>query len=181
MLKKFDFRNFRRKSLKQSRDIVIVAILAIITIFAIIIGTLVFVYQNAINTSDRMVYDPNLDESARDYIGDEQDEGSNGSLISVGGFGSLNFKAGRTNQRANFHNEAANNCYMVFELYLPDGTKIYESKLVEPGKAIYEINLNQKLSRGTYKNAKLIHRAYSMDGLLTTLNTAEIKFNLVVE
>ena len=119
---------------------------------------------------------------AQDYVGDQEEESNaDGALINVKGFGELTFKPNQSKQKVNFNNPSNNKCYMVFTLYMPDGSKIYESKLVEPGKAIYEININRSLEKGTYENARLHCSCYSMDGLLKTLNGADLKFNLKVE
>ena len=63
---------------------------------------------------------------------------------------------------------------------MPDGTKIWESKFIEPGNGIYDIELNQELEEGDYENAILKYECFSMNEQQTPLNGSEIKFNLHV-
>lgn len=164
------------------KNMLLVTVLTSVTMVGVVIGGLFAVYKNSIDLGDSQVANADLDVSAQDYVGDQEEESNaDGALINVKGFGELKFKANQTKQKVNFNNPSNNKCYMVFTLYMPDGSKIYESKLVEPGKAIYEINVNRNLEKGTYENARLHCSCYSMDGLLKTLNGADLKFKLEVE
>ena len=138
------------------KNMVLVTILTSITIVGVVVVGLFAVYKNSTDLGDGQIKNADLDASAQDYVGDQtEDSNADGALINVKGFGELKFKANQTKQRVNFNNPSNNKCYMVFTLYMPDGSKIYESKLVEPGKAIYEININTKLQAGTYEKARL--------------------------
>ncbi len=78
----------------------------------------------------------------------------------------------------NFYNPEQNTCYFKMSLLLPDGTQLWESGLVEPGKAVYEITLNQTLTAGKYENATLKYECFAMDDEQTPLNGSEIKLTL---
>lgn len=163
---------------KKKRKVILI-ILGILTFIFVTGGVMYFI--DPFDTYDVSLVDANLDPNARDYTKDEPEKvQEEASLITVDGFGEMSFKANSLNQKVDFHNDSKNNCYMVFALYLPNGTKIYESKLVEPGKAIYEIKLNQKLSAGVYENAILMTSCYANDGLLSNLNPSQVKFTLRV-
>lgn len=169
-------------TISGGKDVLIGTVLTSVTMVGVVIGGVFLVYKNSIDLGDGNVAIANLDESAQDYVGEQLDEENvDDSIITVGGFGELTFKANQINQRVVFNNPSTNKCYMVFTLYLPNGSKLYESKLVEPGKAIYNIDINRKLSKGIYEDARLHHSCYSMDGRLVTLNGSDMKFKLKVE
>lgn len=65
-------------------------------------------------------------------------------------------------------------------LLLSDGTKLWESKLIAPGKAVYTITLNEALNAGVYENATLKYDCFTMDEAQTPLNGSEIKLTLNV-
>ena len=101
--------------------------------------------------------------------------------IAIPGFDSLNFKAGVTEQAVSLYNPNQNTCYFKMSLILADGTKLWESKLVEPGQAFYKITLNQPLSVGTYENAVLKYECFSNSDGSGVLNGSENKFTLNVK
>ena len=123
-----------------------------------------------------------LDENAEDYTGDRdvyQGE-KNTDTIDIPGFGSISLKAGVTEQSVNFYNPEQNTCYFQMSLLLSDGTELWKSDLVEPGKAIYNITLNQTLEAGEYENAVLKYECFSMNEEQTPLNGSEIELTLNV-
>ena len=103
------------------------------------------------------------------------------ALIAIPGYKSLSLKAGQTEQSVNLYNPAENDCYFVMTLLLPDGTQIWKSKMVEPGKGLYEITLDQPVEAGTYENSTLKYECYRMDEELTALNGSEIRLTLEVK
>lgn len=100
--------------------------------------------------------------------------------IAIPGFESLTFIKNETKQSVNFYNPDSNNCYFKLSILLPDGKKIWESKYIEPGNGIYEIDLNQTLEEGEYDSATLKYECYTMDSIQTALNGSEIKFKLSI-
>ena len=123
-----------------------------------------------------------LDENAEDYIGDREvyQGEKNTDTIDIPGFDVMNLKAGTTEQSVNLYNPKENTCYFRMSLLLPDGTILWQSGLVEPGKAIYEITMNQALTAGEYENATLKYECFAMDEEQTPLNGSEIKLTLHV-
>ncbi|MGM0214222.1 tRNA (uracil-5-)-methyltransferase [Enterococcus sp. AZ109] len=98
--------------------------------------------------------------------------------IAIPGFESMTFVKDEKKQTVNLYNPEINTCYFKLSLLLPDGTQIWESKFIEPGNGIYEIELNQELAEGEYENAILKYECFSMNEQQTPLNGSEIKFNL---
>lgn len=122
------------------------------------------------------------DGNVEDWTGnrDTYSGEKNTDTIDIPGFDTLTFKANTTSQSVNFYNPEQNSCYFKMSLILSDGTKLWESGLVAPGKAIYNININKALSAGTYNNALLRYECFSMNDQ-RQLNGNEIKFTLNVK
>lgn len=123
-----------------------------------------------------------LDENAEDYTGERETYTGekNTDTIDIPGFDVMNLQAGTTKQSVNLYNPEQNTCYFRMSLLLPDGTELWKSGLVEPGKAIYEITLNQTLEAGEYADATLRYECFAMDEEQTPLNGSEIKMTLNV-
>lgn len=123
-----------------------------------------------------------LDENAEDYTGDRDvyQGAKNTDTIDIPGFEAINLKAGSTEQSVNLYNPEQNTCYFRMSLLSSDGTELWKSDLVEPGKAIYNITLNQTLEAGEYENAVLKYECFAMNDEQTPLNGSEIKLTLNV-
>lgn len=123
-----------------------------------------------------------LDKNAEDWTGnkDTYTGEKNTDTIDIPGFDVMNIKEGTTKQRVNLYNPQQNTCYFKMTMFLNDGTKLWESNLVKPGKAVYNITLNQSLSKGAYENCILKYECFKMDKEQTPLNGSEIKFTLNV-
>ena len=122
------------------------------------------------------------DENAQDWTG-EQDvyEGEkNTDTIDIPGYGSITLKADAAEQSVNLYNPEQNTCYFRMTLLLSDGTQLWQSGLIEPGKGIYDITLEQTLAAGTYEDAVLKYECFAMDDAQTPLNGSEIKLTLNV-
>ena len=122
------------------------------------------------------------DENAQDWTG-EQDvyEGEkNTDTIDIPGYGSITLKADSAEQSVNLYNPEQNTCYFRMTLLLSDGTQLWQSGLIEPGKGIYDITLEQTLAAGTYEDAVLKYECFAMDDAQTPLNGSEIKLTLNV-
>lgn len=65
-------------------------------------------------------------------------------------------------------------------LILADGTVLWESDLVAPGKAIYDLTLMEALDAGEYADTILKYECFAMDDAQTPLNGSEIKLTLNV-
>ena len=106
--------------------------------------------------------------------------------ISIPGYESLDFKAGKTKQSVDFYNPESNKdeFLMTFELLLAsaDGSyeSVYSSGLVEAGNHITSITLVRPLTRGTYENCVLRVQPYFVADR-NPANTAEVVFTLYAE
>ncbi len=123
-----------------------------------------------------------LDSNAEDYTGDKgtYTGKKNTDSIDIPGYGSISFQADTKEQSVNFYNPEANTCYFKMSLLLFDGTKLWESRLIEPGKGLYNITLDQTLSAGSYEDAVLKYECFAMNDDQTPLNGSEIKLTLNV-
>lgn len=126
---------------------------------------------------------PDLDEGAVDWQGDKETpttpDGQAG--IAIPGYKSIALKADTKEQSVNLYNPAGNDCYFVMSLVLPDGTEIWRSKMIPPGKGLYEITLSKTVKAGTYENSILKYECYKQNEDLTELNGGEVKLTLEVK
>lgn len=98
--------------------------------------------------------------------------------ISIPATNGLTLISNQYNQTVDFYNPEENDCYFVISLYLSDDTLIYQSDLIEPSEHIQNINLLQKLEKGTYQNCRLLYDCYTYDESRTQLNSANIVLNI---
>lgn len=156
---------------------ILIAMLAVV-----LVGGGVFVGMNWNNWFGDKPTTADVDDNAEDYTGDRDTYTGkkNTDTIDIPGFDVMNIKADTAQQSVNLYNPEQNTCYFKMTILLNDGTTLWESKLVEPGKAIYEITLNQSLSAGEYEDCTLKYECFAMDEEQTPLNGSEIKFTLKV-
>jgi len=145
-------------------------------VLVLIGGYVILNWQNWIGKDKPQVQ---LDQNAEDWEGN-RNLASESSTISIPGYEKVILKAGTRQQNVNFHNPEVNTAYFRMSLWLPDGTKIWQSDLIEPSKGIYNITLNQTLFAGEYENAVLKYQCFAMDDDLTPLNGSDIKLTLQV-
>ena len=106
--------------------------------------------------------------------------------ISIPGFESLDFKAGREKQSVNFYNPEENTCYFRISLVLKqrDGAgaggeevagedTLWTSELIEPGEEVKSIELDKELESGDYP-AILKYECFSLKDE-TPLNGAKVE------
>lgn len=111
--------------------------------------------------------------------------------ISIPGFESLDFKAGRKKQSVNFYNPEENTCYFRISLVLKqrDGAgaggeevagedTLWTSELIEPGEEAGSITLNKELESGDYP-AILKYECFSLKDE-TPLNGSNVELTLKV-
>lgn len=121
-----------------------------------------------------------VDKNAQDWSGEQnQKKQKNAASIAIPGYDQIQLEAGEETQAVNLHNPEKNTCYFKMSLLLPDGTKLWESKLIEPGKAVYELTLNQALAAAEYSDAVLKYECFALDDQ-RPLNGSEIKLTLRV-
>lgn len=105
----------------------------------------------------------------------------NPDSIAIPGYEVLELKSDSKKQTLCLPNPEQNICYFEIALHLEDGTLLWKSELIEPGKASKPIVLTESLSKGTYPRAVLRYACYRMDEDLTPLNGAETKVTLRVK
>lgn len=105
----------------------------------------------------------------------------NPDSIAIPGYEMLELKAGSKEQSLCMPNPPQNCCYFQICLYMEDGTLLWKSELIEPGKTSKPIVLSKALEKGMYPNAVLRYSCYRMDESLAPLNGAETKVTLWVK
>lgn len=88
-------------------------------------------------------------------------------------------KTGDTTLNLRVGNPSGNTCYLKATVMLDDGTTLYTSGLLEPGKGFESITLTQTLTTGSY-DARVHYQAYTLDDKKTPLNSADSAFTLTV-
>lgn len=119
-------------------------------------------------------------ESAEEWTGERAISKEPSPTIEIPGFDHISFKADSKEQQVNFHNPKKNTCYFKLSLWQDAETKLWESKLLEPGKAIYDLSLDQPIAAGTYDQAFLKYECFSLEKQ-EPLNGSEIKLTLNVQ
>ena len=105
----------------------------------------------------------------------------NPNSIAIPGYEMLELKANNKKQSLCMPNPPQNCCYFQIFLYMEDGTLLWKSELIEPGKTSKPIVLSKALEKGMYPNAVLRYSCYRMDENLSPLNGAETKLTLWVK
>lgn len=92
-----------------------------------------------------------LDEAAISYQMPNGMKNENPEEIMIPVFGELTMAEGTTEITAGFANPEGNPCYFKYSIVLKEENKVlYESKWIEPGTAVVEINVSEKLPKGNY-------------------------------
>lgn len=107
-------------------------------------------------------------------------DAAKGEQILVPGYSYAEMTEGDTTLKMSIGNPKENTCCLTATLMLEDGTQLYESGLLEPGKGLTEIPLNKTLSAGTYK-AYIHFQGYSSQDTSQKLNSADSGFQLIVD
>lgn len=124
---------------------------------------------------------PALEGNTVDSAEEENDDKESAladKKIAVPGADLMIFKANQKKQTVNLYNPEKNSCYFKISLLLEDGTLLYQSDLIAPGKGIEEIELSRALPGGNYENAILKYECFAMDQNNTPLNGAEFSFTI---
>ena len=120
---------------------------------------------------------PDLDPDASTQEAKESDPPEG---IRIPGYPSITIPADTKDVTVNLMNPEGNPCYFTFTLVLKDTDEtIYQSKMVEPGKAITQITLSKELSAGEYPAILKISTAAMDDG--RAMNGANVETVLKVQ
>lgn len=154
--------NKKKKTVKLSKVIPMVCLGVIALVLALCLG--LAIGRNSAPTDAKA---PGMAiADAENYTGDrsyEEEPVEEKHTIDVPGYSTIHLRAGQTWQEVNFHNPEGNTCYFKMRLTLQDGTILWESDLLAPGKAFYDITLNTPLMEGTYENAMLEYSCFSIN------------------
>ena len=113
-----------------------------------------------------------LEEGAEDWDGEMKDMSEGQTGIKIPGYGEITVPSGETEWKITLANPKDNNCYFKYSITIDDNeTPIYESDLIEPGKAVREFEVTEPLEAGDYE-IHLNISTYAMDEELTPLNGA---------
>ena len=107
-------------------------------------------------------------------------DSSGAGNITIPGYGAMTLAANTLNQRVNLVNPQGNPCYFCISLVV-DGEVVYESKLIPPGKGVYDIQLIRTLPAGRYPHAVLRYQCYSLEESPAPLNGADVVLDLWVQ
>lgn len=99
--------------------------------------------------------------------------------ILIPGYSGAQMGAGDKKLRLSIGNPEENSCYLKATLQLEDGTVLYESGLLEPGKGVQEIPLEQSLEAGVYQ-ALVHYQGYTMEDEPKELNSSDSALTLTV-
>lgn len=121
-----------------------------------------------------------LDDDAQEWDGKTKDLSEGQQGIKVPGYSEITVPAGETKWQVTLANPEGNTCYFKYSITIDDSqTPIYESDLIEPGKAVREFEVTEPLEAGDYA-IHLNISTYTMDEELTPLNGAVVKADLHV-
>ncbi len=100
--------------------------------------------------------------------------------ISIPAVTGLVLNAGSICQTVNLHNPSENSCFFIISIYLSDDTLVYQSDYLAPSERVTEIELNQELQRGVYRNCRMVYSCYSLDNK-SPLNSGETIIEITVK
>lgn len=123
---------------------------------------------------------PVLEESAVAYQMPGGVKNEESDEILVPGFGTITMDADSTTVHAALANPEGNPCYFKYRIRLSDtGEQIYESGWLEPGTAVTEWDISEKLPEGEYPVQILVQTA-SLENYKEEMNQGVVNAALVV-
>lgn len=149
-------------------------ILFIVIVAAAILLIRYFTNEGTKNTVDDLL---GLDPDATTEQQKEPKERSKN--IAIPGFEKLVFQANSSTQDVSFKNPEKNDVYFIISLAI-DGKSVYESKLIEPGKGIFSIDLPTSYGIGEHQG-KITYETRSMDQTNEKKNGAELNIPIIFE
>ncbi len=121
-----------------------------------------------------------VDQSAGDWeVQVETPEETELGKMLIPGYGGATMREGDTTLSLRVGNPEGNTCYLKATLQLEDGTVLYESGLLEPGKGFEQIPLNQTLAAGVYQ-AAVHYQGYAMEDQPQAMNSCDSALTLTV-
>ena len=121
-----------------------------------------------------------VDKNAEDWeVQVETPEETTLGKILIPGYGGASMREGDTTLSLRVGNPEENTCYLKATLQLEDGTVLFESGLLKPGKGFEQIPLNQTLTAGVYQ-AVVHYQGYTMEEQPEALNSCDSAVTLTV-
>lgn len=164
----------KKKKRKKKADNIIIAVLSILLIAFICVLAYVILQEKEIAGSSA-----HIDENASEWDDGIDNESEIEGRILVPGYSGAKMRSTDTTLKLRIGNPKENTCYLQATLQLEDGTVLYESELIEPGKGYEEVELKQTLEVGEYE-AFVHYQGYSMDENPEMLNSCDSAFILKV-
>mgnify|MGYP005781838849 FL=1 len=120
-----------------------------------------------------------LDPNAEDYEPSFEYQGSTDpDHIALPGYEEINMAAETDTAYVALWNPPTNPCYFQFQVTY-EGETLYESGLIEPGKAVTEVPLGRTFEAGTY-DLKIVIKTFSLEDAKTPMNGGNIECTLNV-
>lgn len=125
-------------------------------------------------------YVPSLDNTAVSYYVEGVENKDPDNSIALPGISVIKAKNNNPNVQFPLYNPEGNQCYMKYNLYDEDGTLIFESGLIEPGKAVKEFTMKKSFTSGIYK-IRIRVETRDINNYKVSLNEGEMFAELHVE
>ena len=165
---------------ERRKKIILFGGLAVLLVIAVVLCAWLFRAEDEPPEESQAVTESGIlkeDSNVEDYVGKHKPTHQDNS-IAIPGFQVLRLKANSLEQEPGFYNPEVNKSYFVIEVRLDDGTLLYKSDLIAPGKAIYKAQFSESLPEGSY-SATVIYHCYALDSL-EERNGAKIKIKVEV-
>lgn len=156
-----------QKRKANSKDILLI-LLAIVTVASLVVAIW------AVSTRNSPAKNPLSQEETKEPVEKLTDS------IDYPGYRQFVLISDTLEQNLTIPNPEQNYCYIKASLILENGTLLWTSDLIEPGKESAPVVLTQTLSKGEH-NATLKYEAFTMDEALTQLNGADMPLILLVK
>ena len=116
-----------------------------------------------------------ISSDASDWGKEVEDKSGRDSGIKIPGYGELTIDQNAETFHMSLVNPEGNPCYLKYTLEIPEASEVlYDSELIEPGKAITEFAVDNLPEKGDYELFINIG-TYSLDKSLESMNGAQVK------
>lgn len=166
-----------KTKVKVKRPKLLAACCAAVCCVAVAVGVALYVQRSPEPQPGANAYvDPNAEDWEVQV--DTPEETELGKML-IPGYGGATMREGDAVLSLRVGNPEDNTCYLKATLKLEDGTVLYESGLLEPGKGFEQIPLNQTLAAGVYQ-AVVHYQGYTMEEQPQAMNSCDCAFTLTV-
>lgn len=128
-------------------------LLVVLLLICILVLGILLVFQMKQKNEKVVGSNGHVDASASDWDDNLSAPSEIEGRILVPGYSGATMAAGDTTLSLRIGNPEENTCYLQATLQLEDGTVLFESDLIEPGKGFDEIALSQTLEPGSYNDS----------------------------